>query len=80
MVRILQRNGEAVRGIRPKPAISIGGTDCRFWRWRGIPAYVYGPVPYNMGTADEYVTLDDLYGTVRVHVLSAFDYLTGATG
>lgn len=78
MVRILQRNGEAVRGIRPKPAISIGGTDCRFWRWRGIPAYVYGPVPYNMGTADEYVTLDDLYGTVRVHVLSAFDYLTGA--
>ncbi|MEI2618905.1 MAG: M20/M25/M40 family metallo-hydrolase [Thermomicrobiales bacterium] len=79
MVRILQRNGEAVRGIRPKPAISIGGTDCRFWRWRGIPAYVYGPIPYNMGAADEYVTLDDLYGTVRVHVLSAFDYLTGAT-
>lgn len=79
MVRILQRNGEAVRGIRPKPAISIGGTDCRYWRWRGIPAYVYGPIPYNMGAADEYVTLDDLYGTVRVHVLSAFDYLTGAT-
>ncbi len=79
MVRILQRNGEAVRGIRPKPAISIGGTDCRYWRWRGVPAYVYGPIPYNMGTADEYVTLDDLYGTVRVHVLSAFDYLTGAT-
>ncbi len=79
MVRILQRNGEAVRGIRPKPAISIGATDCRYWRWRGIPAYVYGPIPYNMGAADEYVTLDDLYGTVRVHVLSAFDYLTGAT-
>lgn len=79
MVRIIQRNAEAVRGIRPKPAISIGGTDCRYWRWRGIPAYVYGPVPYNMGAADEYITLDDLYGTVRVHVLSAFDYLTGAT-
>ncbi len=78
MVRILQRNGEAVRGIRPKPAISIGGTDARYWRWRGIPAYVYGPIPYNMGAPDEYVTLDDLYGTVRVHVLSAFDYLTGA--
>lgn len=78
MIRIIQRNAEAVRGIRPKPAISIGGTDCRYWRWQGIPAYVYGPVPYNMGAADEYVTLDDLYGTVRVHVLSAFDYLTGA--
>lgn len=78
MIRILQRNAEHVRGIRPKPAISIGGTDARYWRWKGIPAYVYGPVPYNMGAADEYVTLDDLYGTVRVHVLSAFDYLTGA--
>lgn len=79
MVRILQRTAEQVRGIRPKPAISIGGTDCRFWRWKGIPAYVYGPIPYNMGAADEYVTLDDLYGTVRVHALAAFDYLTGAT-
>lgn len=80
MVRIIQRNAEAVRGIRPKPAISIGGTDCRYWRWQGIPAYVYGPVPHNMGAADEYVTLDDLYGTVRVHVLSAFDYLMGGDG
>jgi len=78
MVGIIQANAELVRGIRPSPGISIGGTDCRYWRWRGIPAYVYGPIPHNMGAADEYVTLDDLYGTVRVHVLSAFDYLTGA--
>ena len=75
LVGILQRNAETMRGIRPLPAISIGGTDCRIWRERGIPAYVYGPTPYNMGAADEYVTLDDLLGTVRVHVLSAFDYL-----
>jgi succinyl-diaminopimelate desuccinylase len=75
LVGILQRNAEALRGIRPVPGVSIGGTDCRIWRARGIPAYVYGPTPYNMGAADEYVTLDDLLGTVRVHVLSAFDYL-----
>lgn len=75
LVGILQRNAEDVRGIRPLPGISIGGTDCRYWRERGIPAYVYGPTPYNMGAADEYVTLDDLLGTVRVHALSAFDYL-----
>jgi succinyl-diaminopimelate desuccinylase len=75
LVAILQRNAEAVRGIRPLPAISIGGTDCRLWRERGIPAYVYGPTPYNMGAPDEHVTLDDLLGTVHVHVLSAFDYL-----
>jgi succinyl-diaminopimelate desuccinylase len=75
MVEIIARNAEAVRGIRPYPAISIGGTDCRLWRARGIPAYVYGPTPYNMGAPDEYVTLDDLLGTVHVHALSAFDYL-----
>jgi succinyl-diaminopimelate desuccinylase len=58
------------------PGISIGGTDCRIWRAKGIPAYVYGPTPNNMGAPDEFVTLDDLLGTVHVHVLSAFDYLT----
>jgi succinyl-diaminopimelate desuccinylase len=77
MIQIVADNAEAVRGIRPYPAISIGGTDCRFWRERGIPAYVYGPTPYGMGAPDEHVTLDDLLGTVHVHVLSAYDYLMG---
>jgi succinyl-diaminopimelate desuccinylase len=76
MVGILQRNAEAVRGIRPLPSVSLGGTDCRLWRAQGVPAYVYGPTPYNMGAPDEHVTLDDLLGTVHVHVLSAYDYLT----
>lgn len=75
MVGIIQRNAEHVRGIRPQPGVSIGGTDCRFWRERGIPAYVYGPSPSGMGAPDEHVTLEDLLGTVRVHVLSAYDYL-----
>ena len=77
MVRIVADNAESVRGIRPHPAISIGGTDCRLWRERGVPAYVYGPTPYGMGAPDEHVTLDDLLGTVHVHVLSAYDYLMG---
>lgn len=79
MIEILQRNAEFVRGIRPLPGVSIGGTDCRFWREKGIPAYVYGPTPHNMGAPDEFVTLDDLFGTVHVHVLSAFDYLSNIT-
>ncbi len=76
MVGLVQKNAMDVRGIRPVPGISIGGTDCRIWRAKGIPAYVYGPTPNNMGAPDEFVTLDDLLGTVHVHVLSAFDYLT----
>lgn len=76
MVGLVQKNAQVVRGFAPLPGISIGGTDCRIWRAKGIPAYVYGPTPYNMGAPDEYVTLEDLFGTVHVHVLSAFDYLT----
>ncbi len=75
MVEILRNNAEAVRGIRPQPNISLGGTDCRLWRQRGVPAFIYGPTPYNMGAPDECVTVDDLLGTVSVHVLSAYDYL-----
>jgi succinyl-diaminopimelate desuccinylase len=78
MVRIVQRNAERIRGIRPLAGISLGCTDCRLWRYKGVPAFVYGPAPNNMGAADEYVALDDLFGTVGVHSLSAFDYLTGA--
>jgi succinyl-diaminopimelate desuccinylase len=77
MVGIIQANAEQARGIRPVPSISLGGTDARLWRLAGIPAYVYGPTPFNLGAPDEHVTLDDLFGTVRVHVLSAYDYLAG---
>jgi succinyl-diaminopimelate desuccinylase len=79
MIHLVQRNAEAVRGIRPLPTISLAGTDCRLWRLKGIPAIVYGPTPHNMGAPDEYATIDDLLGTAAVHVLSAFDYLSGPT-
>jgi hypothetical protein len=74
---IIQANAAQARGIRPVPSISLGGTDARLWRLAGIPAYVYGPTPTNMGAPNECVTLDDLFGTVQVHVLSAYDYLAG---
>jgi succinyl-diaminopimelate desuccinylase len=78
LARIVQRNAERLRGIRPLPGISLGCTDTRLWRYRGVPAIVYGPTPYGMGAADEYAALDDLVATIGVHALSAFDYLTGA--
>jgi succinyl-diaminopimelate desuccinylase len=80
MVGIVQRNAERLRGIRPLPGVSLGCTDCRLWRYQGVPAIVYGPTPYGMGAADEYVTMDDLFATIGVHVLSAFDYLTETQG
>jgi succinyl-diaminopimelate desuccinylase len=75
MVGIIQTNVEALRGFRPTPIVSLGGTDARLWRYRDIPAYVYGPFPYGMGSADEHVGVEEFLHIVRVHALSAYDYL-----
>jgi succinyl-diaminopimelate desuccinylase len=74
---LLKDNAEALSptGTRPLPTISLGGTDARLWRLRGIPAAVYGPTPYNMGAPDEYVLVDELVHVVKTHVLTAWEYL-----
>jgi succinyl-diaminopimelate desuccinylase len=77
MAGILQRNVELVEGHRPKKLIAMGGTDARLWRYEGIPAYVYGPHAKGMGSTDDYVEVDEFIDIVKVHVLSAYDYLKG---
>jgi succinyl-diaminopimelate desuccinylase len=76
MVEILQNNAKQLSGVEPVPIVSLGGTDARLWRYRNIPAYVYGPPPTGMGSYDEHVTVDDFLQVVRTHVLSAYDYLS----
>ena len=75
MVAIIQENVQSLRGFKPQPIVSLGGTDARLWRYRDIPAYVYGPFPHGMGSADEHVDLEEFLHIVRVHLLSAYDYL-----
>ncbi|MBT6202897.1 MAG: M20/M25/M40 family metallo-hydrolase [Rhodospirillaceae bacterium] len=75
MVGILQDNVENLKGFRPVPIVSLGGTDARLWRYEGINAYVYGPSPEGMGQRDEHVPVDDFLHVIRSHVLSAYDYL-----
>jgi succinyl-diaminopimelate desuccinylase len=72
---LVKDNAEAITGLRPIPTISLGGTDARLWRLRGVPAAVYGPTPHNMGAPDEYVLVDELIATVKTHVMTAWDYL-----
>jgi succinyl-diaminopimelate desuccinylase len=76
LLEIIQDNAERVTGIRPVPVVTLAATDCRYWRELGIPAYVYGSSPGNMGARDEAVSTDEFLGVVRTHVLSAYDYLT----
>ncbi len=78
MVEHLQKNANAVGGYEPVPIVSLGGTDARLWRYRNVPAYVYGPPPTGMGSYDEYVEVETFLHVVRCHVLSAYDYLSRA--
>jgi succinyl-diaminopimelate desuccinylase len=54
----------------------VGFSDARFYRLHGVPSLVYGPTPHNMGGADEYVTLDDLFAVFYVHAMTGFDFLS----
>lgn len=70
------RENSLLLGIDPKPIISLGGSDLKFWRSHGVPSYYYGPMNHGMGTVDEYVEVDELMHIVKVHLLSAYQYLT----
>ena len=76
IIRIVQQNVEALRGFRPQPIVSLGGTNARLWRYRNIQACVYGPFPHGMGSFDEYVDIEDFLHIVRTHALSACEFLS----
>lgn len=59
LVRIIQRNASQITNIAPAPVIALGNTDARLWRYRGIPAVIYGPAPRGMGSIDEHVPIDE---------------------
>lgn len=47
MVKHLLQNAESVGGSRPAVIPSMGATDCKHYRYAGVPAYVYGCSPLN---------------------------------
>ena len=75
MAQLVRVNAQAVSGIDPAPIINLGGTDARLWRYKELPAIVYGPSPTGMGSFDEHVTVEEFLHVVKCHVLSAYDYL-----
>jgi succinyl-diaminopimelate desuccinylase len=76
MLHILRDTVTELKGFTPEPIVSLGGTDARLWRYRDIPAYVYGPFPHGMGSVDEHVDIEEFLHIVRTHVLAAYDYLS----
>jgi succinyl-diaminopimelate desuccinylase len=77
MCRLIQANAEEIGGFLPPAIVSLPSTDVRLWRMRGIPAFVYGITPHNVAMADEYAEIDEIIHVLKVHTLSAFDFLSG---
>lgn len=63
---------------KPRPVLTpdIAISDCRYWRYLGIPAYWYGPGGELCSAADEFVTVEDLIHIVKVHSLTTLSYLS----
>ncbi|KAL1611871.1 hypothetical protein SLS60_000092 [Paraconiothyrium brasiliense] len=66
---------EEFTNFKPVMLAGLGGTDCKFYRYRGIPTFVYGPSPKGMGGSDEAVSIDEFIAVVKTHTLAAWDYL-----
>ncbi len=75
LAHLAARNGEEVLGETVVRNMRVGFSDARFYRQLGVPAFVYGPTPHNMGGIDEHVTIDDLFAVFYVHAMTAFDFL-----
>jgi succinyl-diaminopimelate desuccinylase len=75
MAQLVRAIAQVVSGSDPTPVNSHGGTDARLWRYRDLPAIVYGPSPTGMGSTDEHVTVEEFLHVVKCHVLSAYDYM-----
>ncbi|KAF2440486.1 putative acetylornithine deacetylase [Karstenula rhodostoma CBS 690.94] len=72
---LIAKCAEEVTNIRPVMLAGLGGTDCKFYRYRGIPTYVYGPSPKGMGGSHEAVSIDEFLAVVKTHTLAVWDYL-----
>ena len=77
ITKALAKNHQEITGTEPLYSFTSGGTDCRFWRKRGIPAVSYGPRVFAMGGVDESITVDDLVTTAKVQMATILDFLSG---
>jgi acetylornithine deacetylase/succinyl-diaminopimelate desuccinylase-like protein len=63
-----------VRGTAPALNMRVGGSDARLFRADGLPTVVYGPTPFGLGGADEYVLVEELVVVAEVYALAAWGH------
>lgn len=72
----LQAGAGRVRENSPALSVALAGTDCAFYRNRGVPCAVYGPSPHNLGSQNEYIRIDDFAEVVKAQAIASMNYLT----
>lgn len=77
-VAMLQDASEAFGCPRPAVVPDIALSDCRYWRYQGIPAFWYGPDGSLCSAANEHVKTEELVHLVCTYTLAVFDYLQQA--
>ncbi|KAL3444851.1 hypothetical protein BJX65DRAFT_319741 [Aspergillus insuetus] len=75
MVECLKNAASLAGGPRPVPTPSMGATDCKHYRYAGIPAYVYGCSPLTMASVNESASVEEFYHVTRTHALAAWEFL-----
>ena len=73
--QMLIQNAAEVTGTAPYPMYSLGGSDLRFYRRKGVPGFIYGPGSRNFAKADEYVEIEDMVTVAKVHAMTAYEFL-----
>lgn len=76
MAGILQDTVTMLGWEKPEPVPDIAISDCRHWRYRGIPAFWYGADGSRCCAANEYVDIEELLHLVRTYTLAALQYLS----
>ncbi|MGI6853936.1 M20/M25/M40 family metallo-hydrolase [Mesorhizobium sp. 1B3] len=75
MANIISANVRQLGHVDPIRIPMLAASDCRLWREKGVPAFVYGTSPRNVSAPNESVLVEEFLHVVRVHTLSALDYL-----
>lgn len=77
LLKAVQNSAESITGKRPLAVPSIGATDTKFYRYVGVPAYIFGVSPETMAARDERVSIEEFMTVVKTHVGAVWDYLGG---
>lgn len=77
---MIQDAAEELNGHRPVMTPDIAISDCRYWRYRGVPAYWYGPDSFLCSAANENVSLDEIFHIAATHALTAVKFLSPKSG